>query len=82
MHQAHADLANLLLGPQDVAADALAAQLTKINQLQLQLAQQEANTVLALRAILTPDQLAKAAAAESQWQADKADHPHFMRRHQ
>jgi Spy/CpxP family protein refolding chaperone len=82
MHQAHADLANLLLGPQDVAADALAAQLTKINQLQLQLAQQETSTVVALRAILTPDQLAKAAAAESQWQADKADHPHFMRRHQ
>lgn len=82
MHQAHADLATLLLGSQDVAADALAAQLAKINQLQLQLAQQEASTVVALRAILTPDQLAKAAAAESQWQADKADHPHFKRHHQ
>lgn len=77
LHQANTDLATLLLGPQDVQADALSTQLTKINQLQLQLAQQEANTVSAIRALLKPEQLAKAAAAESEMQADMADHPHF-----
>lgn len=82
LHQANTDLATLLLGPQDVQADALSTQLTKINQLQLQVAQQEANTVLAIRAILKPAQLAKAAAAESQMQADMADHPHFRHRGQ
>jgi Spy/CpxP family protein refolding chaperone len=80
LHQANTDLATLLLGPQDVQADALSNQLTKINQLQLQLAQQEATTVSAIRALLKPEQLAKAAAAESEMQADMADHPHF--RHQ
>ena len=71
LRQANNDLANLLLGASDVQSDAVTAQLTKINQLQLQLEQNTANTVLAIRAILTPDQLAKAAAAESQMQAHK-----------
>jgi len=79
LRQANADLANLLLGAQDVQADALSTQLTKINQLQLQLDQQTANTVLAVRALLKPEQLAKAAAAESEIEAEKAAHPHFMR---
>ena len=78
LRQANTDLATLLLGPQDVQADALSAQLTKINQLQLQLQQQTANTVLAIRGLLKPEQLAKAAAAESQIEADKAAHHHFM----
>ena len=80
LRQANTDLANLLLGPQDVQADALSTQLTKINQLQLQLEQQTANTVLAIRALLKPEQLANAAAAESQIEAEKAAHPHFMGR--
>jgi Spy/CpxP family protein refolding chaperone len=80
LRQANDDLATLLVGPDDVPADKLATQLAAINQAQLQLAQHEANTVLAIRGVLTADQLAKAAAAESQHQADKADHPFFMRR--
>jgi Spy/CpxP family protein refolding chaperone len=80
LRQANADLANLLLAAQDVQADALSTELTKINQLQLQLDQQTANTVLAIRALLTPEQLAKAAAAESEIEAEKAAHPHFMKR--
>ncbi len=80
LRQANTDLANLLLGPQDVQAGALSTELTKINQLQLQLDQQTANTVLALRALLQPEQLAKAAAAESEIEAEKAAHPHFMMR--
>jgi Spy/CpxP family protein refolding chaperone len=79
LRQANADLASLLLGPQDVQADALSTQLTKINQLQLQLEQQTANTVLAIRGLLKPEQLAKAAAAESEIEAEKAAHPHFMK---
>jgi Spy/CpxP family protein refolding chaperone len=79
LRQANTDLANLLLGPPDVQANALSTQLTKINQLQLQLDQQSANTVLAIRALLKPEQLAKAAAAESEMEAEKAAHPHFMR---
>jgi Spy/CpxP family protein refolding chaperone len=82
LHQANTDLATLMLGPQDVQADALSTQLNKINQLQLQLAQQEASTVSAIRALLKPEQLAKAAAAESEMQADMADHPHFTHRGQ
>ena len=78
LRQAHTDLANLVLGPQDVQADALSAQLTKINQLQLQLDQQTANTVLAIRALLKPEQLATAAAAESQIEAEKAARHHSM----
>jgi Spy/CpxP family protein refolding chaperone len=79
LRQANADLANLLLGAQDVQADALSTELTRINQLQLQLDQQTANTILAIRALLKPEQLAKAAAAESAIEAEKAAHPHFMR---
>jgi Spy/CpxP family protein refolding chaperone len=73
MRQAKDDLATLLLGSQDVQADALAAQLAKIDQVQQQLAQHEADTVLKIRALLTPDQLAKAAAAEAQMQARRPD---------
>ena len=73
LRQANNDLASLLLGASDVQADALSTQLTKINGLQLQLEQQTANTVLAIRALLTPEQLAKAAAAETQMQARQGD---------
>ena len=78
LRQAHADLANLLLSTQDVKPDALAAQQAVIAQLQQQLAQQEASTVLAIRAVLTPDQLAKANATLSQIEARHADQPHFF----
>jgi len=67
LKQANDDLANLLLGPGDVQADAVATQLARISQLQQQLAQNEANTVVALRGILTADQLAKADAAKDDW---------------
>ena len=66
VQQANKDLTNLLLGPNDVQADAVSAQLALIAQRQQQLAQHEANTVLAIRALLTPEQLAKAAAAQDQ----------------
>jgi len=39
-----------------------------VAQVQQQLAQHEATTVMAIRALLTPDQLAKANAAKDQWQ--------------
>ncbi len=66
LHQAKKNLANLLLGPQDVQAAAVSKQLAQIAQLKQELAQHETGTVLAIRAILTPDQLAKAAAAKDQ----------------
>ena len=75
LHQANKDLANLLLGQAVPAADAVAAQQAQIAQLQQQLAQQETSTVLALRAILTPDQLAKALAAQGQWNGKHGDKP-------
>jgi Spy/CpxP family protein refolding chaperone len=77
LHQADNDLANLLLGAQEVQPAALAAQQALIAQLHQQLAQHEATTVLAIRAILTPDQLAKANAAVSDM---KARHAHESRR--
>jgi Spy/CpxP family protein refolding chaperone len=66
LHQAKTDLANLLLGPQAVQTDALSTQLAQVGQLKQQLAQQRASTVLAVRGLLTPDQLAKVAAAKDQ----------------
>jgi Spy/CpxP family protein refolding chaperone len=73
--QANKDLANLMLGQQDVKPDAVAAQQAVVAQLQQQLAQHEATTVMAIRALLTPDQLAKANAAKDQWQ------PHHGNKH-
>ncbi|MBI1816720.1 MAG: periplasmic heavy metal sensor [Deltaproteobacteria bacterium] len=73
LHQADNDLANLLLGAQDVLPAALTAQQALITQLQQQLAQHEAATVLAIRAILTPEQLAQASAALSDMEARHAD---------
>ncbi len=75
LQQANTDLASLLLGAQGVQSDAVSAQLTLIAQLQQQLAQHEVATVAAIRAILTPDQLAKALAAKDQmraWHGDKS----------
>ena len=66
MHQAKDDLAKSVLGPQDVAADAVSARLAHIAELKQQLAQRQVATALAIRAILTPEQLAKAAAARDQ----------------
>jgi Spy/CpxP family protein refolding chaperone len=66
LRQAQSDLTNMLLGPQDVAADALSGQLARVATLKQQLAQHRAATVMAIRGILTPDQLAKAAAANDE----------------
>jgi len=75
LRQANDDLASLLLGSQDVQTDAVAAEQAVIAQLQQQLAQQETDTVLAIRALLSPDQLAKANAAKDQWEARRAEPP-------
>ena len=75
LRQANDDLASLLLGSQDVQTDAVAAKQAVIAQLQQQLAQQETDTVLAIRALLSPDQLAKANAAKDQWEARRAEKP-------
>jgi Spy/CpxP family protein refolding chaperone len=74
LHQAQKDLANLLLAPQ-VQTDAVTTQQALIAQLQQELAQHETSTVMAIRAILTPEQLAKANAAKDQWQARHDDSP-------
>jgi Spy/CpxP family protein refolding chaperone len=73
LRQANDDLANLLLGSQGVQADAVAAQQVVIAGLQQQLAQHETNAVLAIRALLSPDQLAKANAAKEQAEACRAE---------
>ena len=67
--QANKDLANLILG-QDVKPAAITAQQAVVTQLQQQVAQHETNTVMAIRALLTPDQLTKASAARDEWQAN------------
>ena len=72
--QANDDLTTLLLGSQEVQPDALAEQLATIDQLRQQLAQQEVNTILAIRGILAPDQLDKAAATKYEnhaWEGGK-----------
>lgn len=69
LRQANKDLTTLMLNPQDVKPEAVAAQQAVVAQLQQQLAQHEATTVMAIRALLTPDQLAKANAARDQWQS-------------
>jgi len=63
LHQATKAFGHLMLAGQPPQADAVSAQLAAIAQLQQQLAQNEANTVMSIRALLTPDQLAKADAA-------------------
>ena len=70
LRRAKSDLAILLLGVQPPPPAAIAAQQEKIAQIHQQMAQRRANTVLAIRAILTPDQLAKALAAKDQPPAD------------
>jgi Spy/CpxP family protein refolding chaperone len=66
LRQAKDELASLLLGPQEVTPDALSTQLAHVAELKQELAQRQAATVLALRAILSPEQLAKAAAMKDQ----------------
>ena len=77
MKQADDDLASLLLGSEEVQPDLLALQLATIQQLRQQLALQEANTILAIRGVLTADQLAKAAAAKDEMPAWHG-RPRFM----
>lgn len=66
LRKANGDLTALLLGPQAPTDDAVKAQLAAIAPLRQQLEQHRADTVLKIRAILTPDQLAKALAAKDQ----------------
>ncbi len=64
LRQAQNDLADKLFAPAQVKGDDLQSQLQKIAQLREQLLQDSAKTVLEVRALLTPEQLGKAAQAK------------------
>jgi Spy/CpxP family protein refolding chaperone len=61
LRQVQQDLADRLLAPGPVTLADLQPQLDKINQLRGQLLQTSAQATLDIRALLTPDQIAKAA---------------------
>ena len=61
LRQAQQDLADRMLAPGQVQTADLQPQLQRISQLREQLLQGSAQTTLDIRAILTPDQIAKAA---------------------
>jgi len=66
LRDANKQLADKLLGPGAPQNADLTAIIQNIAQLRLQLTQHELSTVLAMRDVLTPDQLAKAAARHTQ----------------
>jgi Spy/CpxP family protein refolding chaperone len=59
LRQAQQELGSKLLGPGSVQAADLQPQLQRIGQLRDQLAQDSANAALEVRAVLTPEQLAR-----------------------
>jgi len=59
LQAANKDLANKLFGPGSVQAADLTPQIQRIGQLRQQLMEQGVKTALAVRAVLTPQQLAK-----------------------
>jgi Spy/CpxP family protein refolding chaperone len=62
MHAVHEQLATALLASGNVTADQLAPMVTQEEQLRTQMDQMHLNTVLQVRALLTPEQLAQAGA--------------------
>ncbi|MGH7787366.1 MAG: Spy/CpxP family protein refolding chaperone [Candidatus Binatia bacterium] len=72
LRSANDALVDQLLGPETPTAEALDAQMQSIAVLQLQLTQHQAQTVLALRQLLSAEQLA-AALAESQQRRGERD---------
>jgi Spy/CpxP family protein refolding chaperone len=62
MRAVHEQLETAMLAPGSVTADQLSPLVTQEEQLKSQLDQQHLNTVLQIRALLTPEQLTQAAA--------------------
>ena len=58
---AHKDVADKLFAPGGIQADDLATQMQRVSQLREQLMQEGLKVALAVRGVLTPEQLAKAA---------------------
>ncbi len=73
LRAAQDDLAGKLLGSAPVTAADLAPTLQKIGQLRQQLMQEWAQAALEARAVLTPDQLAKAAQTKQRLDALRAE---------
>jgi Spy/CpxP family protein refolding chaperone len=60
MHALHEQLATAMLAPGSVTAEQLAPLMTQEEQLRTQMDQQHLNTILQIRALLTPEQIAQA----------------------
>ena len=73
LRTAQDDLVGKLLAPGPLDAKDLAAQTDRIVQLRQQLMQQGLTTALAVRAVLTPEQLAKAAQTKDRLQKLRAE---------
>lgn len=69
LHEAHEALATILLTPGEVDAKVLAQQLDSVTQIRAQLLQKGTDVMLAVRQILTADQLAQAAQIKTRLQA-------------
>ncbi len=65
MHAVHEQIATAMLASGTVTADQLAPLVTQEEQLRSQLDSARINTMLQIRALLTPDQLAQAAATHA-----------------
>jgi Spy/CpxP family protein refolding chaperone len=70
---AHRDVADKLFAPGDVQADDLATQMQRVSQLREQLMQEGLKVALAVRGVLTPEQLAKAAELKDRLRALHAE---------
>jgi Spy/CpxP family protein refolding chaperone len=73
LHVAHGELAGKLLAPGTVNANDLSPTVQHIGQLQQQLLQEWVQAALEARAVLTPDQLAKAAKVMQRLDALRAE---------
>jgi periplasmic protein CpxP/Spy len=69
MHATHEQLANAVLASGTVTADQLSPMVTQEEQYRTQLDQIHLNTVLQIRALLTPEQITQAAATHQKLEA-------------